>query len=191
VFGLGNKQYEHFNAVGKRMHTNMEALGAAAVCRRGDGDDDDSIDDDFEKWCTELFAALDEKPELLGAAAVGGGSETLAAYRVEVLPAGACENGKPGGWQGGVWGPGRARVLQSVRREVLHLQHTGWRCCLQVREVTSQKAGRVVFGDRAELDVCAVCSVALAAYTGWRYCLQVREWQARGLARWCLETGQS
>jgi NADPH-ferrihemoprotein reductase len=89
VFGLGNKQYEHFNAVGKRMHTNMEALGAAAVCRRGDGDDDDSIDDDFEKWCTELFAALDAKPELLGAAAVGGGSETLAAYRVEVLPAGA------------------------------------------------------------------------------------------------------
>jgi NADPH-ferrihemoprotein reductase len=89
VFGLGNKQYEHFNAVGKRMHTNMEALGAAAVCRRGDGDDDDSIDDDFEKWCTELFAALDAKPELLGAAAAGGGSETLAAYRVEVLPAGA------------------------------------------------------------------------------------------------------
>jgi hypothetical protein len=43
VFGLGNKQYEHFNAVGKRMHKNMEALGATAVCPRGDGDDDDNI----------------------------------------------------------------------------------------------------------------------------------------------------
>lgn len=43
VFGLGNKQYEHFNAVGKRMHKNMEALGATPVCARGDGDDDDNI----------------------------------------------------------------------------------------------------------------------------------------------------
>ncbi|KAF6251355.1 NADPH-cytochrome P450 reductase [Scenedesmus sp. NREL 46B-D3] len=94
VFGLGNKQYEHFNAVGKKMHTNMEALGATPVCSRGDGDDDDSIDDDFEKWCTELFAALDAQPELLGAAAVGGGGDTLAAYRVEVLGAG-CKAASP------------------------------------------------------------------------------------------------
>lgn len=43
VFGLGNKQYEHFNAVGKRMCKNMEVLGATAVCGRGDGDDDDNI----------------------------------------------------------------------------------------------------------------------------------------------------
>ena len=31
VFGLGNKQYEHFNAVGKRLHKAMEALGAKAL----------------------------------------------------------------------------------------------------------------------------------------------------------------
>lgn len=43
VFGLGNKQYEHFNAVGKRMQKNMQALGAAPICPRGDGDDDDNI----------------------------------------------------------------------------------------------------------------------------------------------------
>jgi sulfite reductase alpha subunit-like flavoprotein len=43
VFGLGNKQYEHFNAVGKRMHKNMHALGATPICARGDGDDDDNI----------------------------------------------------------------------------------------------------------------------------------------------------
>lgn len=86
VFGLGNKQYEHFNAVGKKMHSSMEALGATPVCRRGDGDDDDSIDDDFEKWCTDLFAALDAEPELLGDKAEGSGSETIATYRVELLP---------------------------------------------------------------------------------------------------------
>lgn len=85
VFGLGNKQYEHFNAVGKRMHKNMEALGATAVCPRGDGDDDDNIDDDFEKWCSSLFEALEASPELLGAAAAGGGDQTVATYRVTVL----------------------------------------------------------------------------------------------------------
>ncbi|KAF8065880.1 ATR2 [Scenedesmus sp. PABB004] len=85
VFGLGNKQYEHFNAVGKRMFKNMEALGATPLCRRGDGDDDDSIDDDFEKWCTDLFAALEAEPELLGAAAgEGEGGSTVATYRVEL-----------------------------------------------------------------------------------------------------------
>jgi NADPH-ferrihemoprotein reductase len=87
VFGLGNKQYEHFNAVGKKMHKNMETLGAAAICRRGDGDDDDSIDDDFEKWCNDLFAALEAEPQLLGSKAeAGAGVETIATYRVELLP---------------------------------------------------------------------------------------------------------
>lgn len=87
VFGLGNKQYEHFNAVGKKMHKNMETLGATAICRRGDGDDDDSIDDDFEKWCNDLFVALEAEPQLLGSKAeAGAGVETIATYRVELLP---------------------------------------------------------------------------------------------------------
>lgn len=85
VFGLGNKQYEHFNAVGKKMHKTMEAMGATAICRRGDGDDDDSIDDDFEKWCTDLFAALEAEPHLLGAQSTSGTEQTVATYRVEVL----------------------------------------------------------------------------------------------------------
>lgn len=50
VFGLGNKQYEHFNAVGKAVHKALEQMGAVAVVRRGDGDDDGIIDDDFDKW---------------------------------------------------------------------------------------------------------------------------------------------
>jgi hypothetical protein len=51
VFGLGNKQYEHFNAVGKRMQKNMQALGATPICPRGDGDDDDNIGKQPQRGC--------------------------------------------------------------------------------------------------------------------------------------------
>lgn len=88
VFGLGNKQYEHFNAVGKKIHKTMEALGASPICRRGDGDDDDNIDDDFEKWCGDLFAALEAAPQLLGARAAPGAENPVATYRIEVLTGG-------------------------------------------------------------------------------------------------------
>ena len=59
VFGLGNKQYEHFCAVGHKVHASMEQLGAQPVVRRGDGDDDVDIDADFESWRTELYTSLD------------------------------------------------------------------------------------------------------------------------------------
>lgn len=59
VFGLGNKQYEHFCAVGLKVHAAMEQLGAQPIVRRGDGDDDVDIDADFESWRTELYSALD------------------------------------------------------------------------------------------------------------------------------------
>ena len=60
VFGLGNKQYEHFCAVGKRMHRALASLGAAPLVRKGEGDDDDDIEADFELWRTELYQALDK-----------------------------------------------------------------------------------------------------------------------------------
>ena len=59
VFGLGNKQYEHFCAVGKRFESALLQLGARQLVRRGDGDDDDDIDADFASWCEDLFAAMD------------------------------------------------------------------------------------------------------------------------------------
>ncbi|DBA86516.1 TPA: hypothetical protein ACH3X2_005492 [Trebouxia sp. C0005] len=59
VFGLGNKQYEHFCAVGHKVHAAMEQLGAQPVVRRGDGDDDVDIDADFESWRAELYSSLD------------------------------------------------------------------------------------------------------------------------------------
>eukprot|EP00197_Chlamydomonas_leiostraca_P012125 CAMPEP_0202864656 /NCGR_PEP_ID=MMETSP1391-20130828/4809_1 /ASSEMBLY_ACC=CAM_ASM_000867 /TAXON_ID=1034604 /ORGANISM="Chlamydomonas leiostraca, Strain SAG 11-49" /LENGTH=667 /DNA_ID=CAMNT_0049544423 /DNA_START=66 /DNA_END=2069 /DNA_ORIENTATION=- len=94
VFGLGNKQYEHFNAMGKKAFKALQALGGKPLVRRGDGDDDGCIDDDWDKWCGELFPALAQVSDLVGCADQNGSASTaieVAAYDVEVLPAGIAE----------------------------------------------------------------------------------------------------
>lgn len=50
VFGLGNKQYEHFNAMGKLVDKAMASLGANRLIPLGIGDDDDDLEGDFETW---------------------------------------------------------------------------------------------------------------------------------------------
>lgn len=55
VFGLGNKQYEHFNAMGKLVDQAMETLGASRVVPLGIGDDDDDLEGDFETWKEKLL----------------------------------------------------------------------------------------------------------------------------------------
>lgn len=55
VFGLGNKTYEHFNKIGKDIDKRLEALGGARVCKRGEGDDDANIEEDFVKWKKIFF----------------------------------------------------------------------------------------------------------------------------------------
>lgn len=40
VFGLGNKTYEHFNAMGKYVDKRLEELGAQRIFELGMGDDD-------------------------------------------------------------------------------------------------------------------------------------------------------
>lgn len=40
VFGLGNKTYEHFNAMGQFIDKRLEELGATRVFMAGEGDDD-------------------------------------------------------------------------------------------------------------------------------------------------------
>ena len=59
VFGLGNRQYEHFCAMGRKVSKAMRQLGADEAVARGEGDDDRDIDEDFDRWCSQLFAALD------------------------------------------------------------------------------------------------------------------------------------
>eukprot|EP00798_Chlamydomonas_sp_ICE-L_P024119 gene24119-9692_t len=88
VFGLGNKQYEHFNAVGKRVFKALGTLGAHPLLRRGDGDDDACIDDDFDKWCGDFYTSLETRPELVGEMQVQTGEEPAApilAYDVKML----------------------------------------------------------------------------------------------------------
>lgn len=50
VFGLGNRQYEHFCVIGKRVSKRMRELGATEIVEHGEGDDDGSLDDDYSQW---------------------------------------------------------------------------------------------------------------------------------------------
>ena len=111
VFGLGNKQYEHFNAVGRRVFKCLGAMGGNPIIPRGDGDDDGLIDEEFEKWCQDLMQALESKGpgsgDLVGPAGSGGAQEALTpsqvpAYEIDLAPA----SGKGSIKAGPVYAPG-------------------------------------------------------------------------------------
>lgn len=50
VFGLGNKTYEHFNAMGKFVDQKLSELGGKRIHPIGLGDDDANLEDDFITW---------------------------------------------------------------------------------------------------------------------------------------------
>lgn len=50
VFGLGNTQYEHYNATGKATDILLEKSGASRMVQLGLGDDDADLEGDFESW---------------------------------------------------------------------------------------------------------------------------------------------
>ncbi|OWZ00455.1 NADPH-cytochrome P450 reductase, partial [Phytophthora megakarya] len=58
VFGLGNTQYEHYNAMGRMVDQLMEHHGATRVFHYGEGDDDASLDEDFDDWKEPLWKEL-------------------------------------------------------------------------------------------------------------------------------------
>jgi NADPH-ferrihemoprotein reductase len=58
VFGLGNREYELFNAMGKFFDATLEQLGGTRVHDMGLGDDNDDLEADFEKWKDLLWTAL-------------------------------------------------------------------------------------------------------------------------------------
>jgi len=58
VFGLGNKTYEHFNAMGKLADRKLEELGGKRVHVLGMGDDDANLEDDFITWKEAFWASV-------------------------------------------------------------------------------------------------------------------------------------
>lgn len=50
IFGLGNRTYEHFNAVAIKIDATLKEFGAQRIGELGIGDDDASLEDDFIGW---------------------------------------------------------------------------------------------------------------------------------------------
>jgi len=55
VFGLGNRQYEHYNNMSKFFDSTLDRLGGKRVLKIGLGDDDNDLEGDFETWKENVF----------------------------------------------------------------------------------------------------------------------------------------
>ncbi|GAM21340.1 hypothetical protein SAMD00019534_045150 [Acytostelium subglobosum LB1] len=60
VFGLGNKTYEHFNAVARVFDRRLEELGGKRIYERGEGDDDATLEEDFQHWKKNMWVSVCE-----------------------------------------------------------------------------------------------------------------------------------
>lgn len=61
VFGLGNKQYDQYNAMGKFFDEAFDKLGGNRIMKIGTGDDDNDLEGDFETWKDKLWTQLKKK----------------------------------------------------------------------------------------------------------------------------------
>ncbi|GJJ76382.1 NADPH-ferrihemoprotein reductase [Entomortierella parvispora] len=58
MFGLGNKTYEHYNSVCRRVEEKLCNLGASRIGERGEGDDDGSLEEDFLSWKDDMWKSV-------------------------------------------------------------------------------------------------------------------------------------
>lgn len=61
VFGLGNKTYEHYNAVAIYTDARLNELSGNRICELGLGDDDGMIEDDFMVWKEKFWTEVCDK----------------------------------------------------------------------------------------------------------------------------------
>ncbi len=92
VFGLGNTQYEFFNATGKFVDAKLEEAGGKRFVKMGLGDDDKSLEDDFEAWKDNvLYPALNPSGGNGGDAKAGAPSKPKLDFDVKIVS----KNSKP------------------------------------------------------------------------------------------------
>ena len=58
IFGLGNKTYAYYNEVARKLDARLEALGAKRIGKRGEGDDDKSMEEDYLAWKDPMWDAF-------------------------------------------------------------------------------------------------------------------------------------
>ena len=154
VFALGNRQYEHFCACGKQVDRQLAALGASRIVARGDGDDDQNIEDDFAAWKLLLWKALAAESGLGASDGDDAGTVVAAPVAEECKVRFLAKGARPVDPWAGLAPAGRRATAQqpvkatvAVRREL----HTGEsdRSCIH-----------------AELDISGALGKALAYETG-------------------------
>jgi NADPH-ferrihemoprotein reductase len=83
VFGLGNKQYDHYNATGKFLDHALERVGGNRILGLGMGDDDGDLEGDFETWKDKKLWPTMERLYVFDKEALGK-RKREAALRVEL-----------------------------------------------------------------------------------------------------------
>jgi len=58
VFSLGNKTYEHYNLIGRKIDEILTKMGAGRIGERGEGDDDKSMEEDYLEWKDGMWDAF-------------------------------------------------------------------------------------------------------------------------------------
>lgn len=57
IFGLGNRTYEHYNEIARKVDQDLTKAGAIRIGERGEGDDDKSMEEDYLEWKDGMWAA--------------------------------------------------------------------------------------------------------------------------------------
>lgn len=60
MFGLGNRTYEHYNEIARKVDEVLTKAGAKRIGERGEGDDDKSMEEDYLEWKDGMWAAFSE-----------------------------------------------------------------------------------------------------------------------------------